>query len=153
MTYVVGDEVDVHLDSILDREEDKVYKAYPDPLTHAGPWTIGRGHTGPEVHEGLVWDDNQIEFAYQLDKAAAWQGCYDHLGPWFGKLNAPRRVVLVAMCFQLGIGGLLEFKNTLASVRDERYANAAEGMRASLWGRQTRARANRMASIMDTGVW
>ena len=26
--------------------------AYPDPATGGDPWTIGVGHTGPEVHEG-----------------------------------------------------------------------------------------------------
>lgn len=25
-------------------------KAYPDPATHGPPWTIGIGHTGPDVH-------------------------------------------------------------------------------------------------------
>lgn len=29
--------------------------AYPDPATGGAPWTIGWGHTGPEVVKGLVW--------------------------------------------------------------------------------------------------
>lgn len=29
-------------------------KAYPDPATGAEPWTIGYGHTGPEVKKGMV---------------------------------------------------------------------------------------------------
>lgn len=29
-------------------------KAYPDPGTGGDPWTIGYGHTGPEVQSGLV---------------------------------------------------------------------------------------------------
>jgi lysozyme len=29
-------------------------KAYPDPGTGAHPWTIGYGHTGPEVAKGLT---------------------------------------------------------------------------------------------------
>src|SRR5690625_2307834 len=35
-------------------------KAYRDPV---GVWTIGYGHTGPEVHEGLVWSHAQAEKA------------------------------------------------------------------------------------------
>lgn len=31
-----------------------VAKAYPDPATGGAPWTIGWGHTGPEVKPGLV---------------------------------------------------------------------------------------------------
>jgi lysozyme len=29
-------------------------EAYPDPGTGGDPWTIGYGHTGPDVHKGLV---------------------------------------------------------------------------------------------------
>ena len=35
--------------------EGREYKAYPDPGSKDGkPWTIGIGHTGAEVVEGLV---------------------------------------------------------------------------------------------------
>lgn len=34
------------------------YKAYRDT---GGVWTIGVGHTGPEVHKGLVVDKNQVD--------------------------------------------------------------------------------------------
>ncbi len=32
-----------------------------------GVWTIGYGHTGPEVHEGLVWTQQQAETALAND--------------------------------------------------------------------------------------
>lgn len=32
-----------------------------------GRWTIGYGHTGPEVHEGLVWTERQAETALAND--------------------------------------------------------------------------------------
>jgi lysozyme len=32
-----------------------------------GRWTIGYGHTGPEVHEGLVWTETQAENALAND--------------------------------------------------------------------------------------
>ena len=32
-----------------------------------GIWTIGVGHTGPEVHEGLVWTTEQVSQALQED--------------------------------------------------------------------------------------
>src|ERR1700677_605259 len=32
-----------------------------------GVWTIGVGHTGPEVVEGLVWTDDQCEAQYEDD--------------------------------------------------------------------------------------
>lgn len=39
-------------------------KAYRDTK---GIWTIGVGHTGPEVHEGLVWTEDQCREAFRRD--------------------------------------------------------------------------------------
>jgi lysozyme len=127
-------------------------EAYPDPLTGGAPWTIGVGHTGPEVHPGLTWTDEQIGKALDEDIAEVDGQCRWHF-PWFEHLSAPRQAVIVGMAFQIGFAGLLKFKNTLASVRDERYANAAEGMRQSLWAKQTPKRARRLAHQMETGEW
>jgi len=44
--------------------EGRKYQAYQDSR---GTWTIGVGHTGPEVHEGLVWTDAQIDSAFLAD--------------------------------------------------------------------------------------
>ena len=35
--------------------------AYPDPGTGGDPWTIGYGHTGPEVHSGMTITQEQAE--------------------------------------------------------------------------------------------
>jgi lysozyme len=42
--------------------------AYQDS---AGVWTIGWGHTGPEVHEGLVWTQAQADAQLLKDMALA----------------------------------------------------------------------------------
>lgn len=43
-------------------------KAYPDPGSKTGePWTIGWGHTGPEVKPGLVWTQQQADDAFVED--------------------------------------------------------------------------------------
>lgn len=56
---------------LLFLREGKRNKAYPDS---GGIWTIGIGHTGPEVHEGLVWTDEQVAAAFNKD--SAWvKGC------------------------------------------------------------------------------
>ncbi len=47
--------------------EGDVLRAYPDPLSHGDPWTIGYGHTGPDVHSGLVWTQAQAEAALHSD--------------------------------------------------------------------------------------
>jgi len=41
--------------------------AYPDPGTGSIPWTIGYGHTGPEVHPGMVIDHAKAEDYLKLD--------------------------------------------------------------------------------------
>lgn len=52
---------------LLIEREGRRNHAYPDPGTGGAPWTIGVGHTGPEVHPGLYWDDAQIEWALTHD--------------------------------------------------------------------------------------
>lgn|SRR3990167_270480 len=44
--------------------EGKRNKAYKDTK---GIWTIGVGHTGPEVHEFLAWTEGQIQAALRND--------------------------------------------------------------------------------------
>lgn len=48
---------------LIDREGRRK-KAYKDSK---GIWTIGVGHTGPHVCEGLAWTDQQIEDAFADD--------------------------------------------------------------------------------------
>ncbi|AOP98032.1 lysozyme [Enterobacter roggenkampii] len=43
-------------------------QSYPDPGSLDGnPWTIGWGHTGPEVIPGLVWTQEQADKAFLND--------------------------------------------------------------------------------------
>ena len=43
-------------------------EAYPDPGSVNGePWTIGWGHTGPEVRKGLKWTQAQADAAFVED--------------------------------------------------------------------------------------
>jgi lysozyme len=41
--------------AVLKYFENCSLSAYPDPATGGAPWTIGWGHTGPDVVPGLVW--------------------------------------------------------------------------------------------------
>jgi lysozyme len=47
--------------------EGEVYRAYPDS---GGVWTICKGHTGPEVHAGLVASKAQCAAWYRGDMTA-----------------------------------------------------------------------------------
>ena len=47
--------------------KDGRYEAYPDPGTGGKPWTIGWGHTGPEVKPGLIWTQAQCDQQLEAD--------------------------------------------------------------------------------------
>lgn len=51
--------------AMLHHVEQLRLKAYPDPATGGAPWTIGYGHTGPDVYPGLVWTPEQAEAAFE----------------------------------------------------------------------------------------
>lgn len=149
--------VDPQLVADLKRDEGLRLEAYPDPLSGGDPWTIGYGHTGPEVRQGVVWTEAQAEAALIADieehnaKLAA-------ALPWIDRLDPARRRVLQNMAFNLGVGapggkrGLLGFKNTLGMIERGEYAKAADGMLASLWAKQVKGRAVRLANTMRTGT-
>jgi lysozyme len=46
-------------------------RAYPDPGTGGDPWTIGYGHTGPDVRPGIVFTQAQAEAALRSDLRGA----------------------------------------------------------------------------------
>lgn len=149
-------DVDPQLIADLKRDEGLRLEAYPDPISGHEPWTIGYGHTGPEVHQGLVWTLEQAEVALQNDAA---HHCAELAAalPWTESLDAARRRALQNMAFNLGLGqpggrkGLLGFKNTLGMIQRGEYERAADAMLKSLWAKQVGQRAVRLSSIMRTG--
>lgn len=71
--------------------------------------------------------------------------------PFWNLLNPVRQAVLISMAFQMGVPGLLAFRNTLKAVREERWNDAAASMNSSKWASQTPLRASRLAEAMRTG--
>jgi lysozyme len=138
------------IDKLIRVEEGREHEAYCDPLTHAEPWTIGEGHTGREVHKGLVWTDAQIDAAKAADIATATRAAF-HNCPWIASINEVRQAVVIAMFFQLGEARTLKFVHTLGAMRDQRWNDAAGGMRDSAWAKQTPKRVERMARALETG--
>jgi len=65
--------------------------------------------------------------------------------------NDARRDVLISMAYQMGAGGLVGFKNTLAMMAAGNFSGAADGMLNSLWAKQTPARAKRQSDVMRSG--
>lgn len=125
--------------------------AYPDPLSGGAPFTIGYGHTGREVHPGLVWTPTQCQTALRTDVAAVTTGLTTAIS-WIGKVDDVREDVLVDMAFNLGIHGLLEFDTFLLLVKEGSYSHAALDMMGTAWAHQVGHRADRLSQQMAKGV-
>ncbi len=165
--------------SDLDRHEGFREFAYPDPLSKLGrryrgkdwpwgfvparellaripnakdadgaPWTYGFGFThcvtpDSRIHripaermlESLI-----LEMQYALTSKL----------PWYPTSTYVTKTVLTNMAFNLGIGGLLKFKNTLAFIKAKAHEQAARNMELSLWYTQVGSRAKELVQRMKT---
>ncbi len=140
--YLVGD---------LKLEEGLRLEAYPDPSSGAEPFTIGYGHTGPEVHLGLLWTEDQAATALASDIG---QTCaqLDVLMPWWRTLNDARQDCFADMAFNLGAHGLLTFTTYLGFVKAGQYDAAADDLATTAWAREVGHRADRIAEQMRLGT-
>jgi len=138
----------VNLKEQLIREEGSIPHAYQD---HLGYWTIGVGRLIDKRKGGKLSPD-EIDYLLQNDIKKVSAQVLEAL-PWVNTMNEARQAVVFGMAFQMGLRGLLGFTSTLGAMRDGHYAHAAEGMRQSLWGKQTPGRVRRMAHQMETGEW
>lgn len=73
--------------------------------------------------------------------------------PWFDSLNEVRQAVVLDMAYNMGLGTLKQFRNTLAYIQEGNYTNAARNMLMSKWAGQVKGRAKRLARMMETGLW
>ena len=68
--------------------------------------------------------------------------------PWLTYAPMDIQDALCEMAYQMGVAGLLGFKNTLALIEAGRYSDAAENMLKSKWAKQTPKRANEIANLV-----
>lgn len=137
----------------LHRDEGEVkdggkHVVYEDHLGYA---TLGYGRLVDHRRGGGITDE---EADYLL--ANDIQNRKEQLSyrlPWFGKLNEARQGALINMAFQLGVNGLLAFKQTLALLQAGKYQEAARECLRSNWANQTPQRAQRVAKQIETGKW
>ncbi|PKN78198.1 MAG: lysozyme [Candidatus Cloacimonetes bacterium HGW-Cloacimonetes-1] len=126
------------------RHEGLKLKPYRCP---AGKLTIGVGRNleecGISQKEAFVLMENDI-----LHCESELLG---HIPIAYSGLNETRKSVLLNMCFNLGISGLLEFKNTLAFIGAGDFERAANNMLASRWAKQVGRRAIELSEMMRKG--
>ena len=124
--------------------EGLVLKPYRDTM---GKLTIGVGRNLDD--RGITMEEAMYLLGHDIvDHTAP----LDIHIPWWRTLSEPRQRVLADMSFNLGVVGLLNFRNTLAAVQRGDYAQAASGMRYSRWYSQVGNRAKRLVRMMETGL-
>ena len=131
------------LQALLQHHEGLRLKPYTDTTGHL---TIGYGRNLTDV--GISLDEARM--LLRADLAYAEHQVLEAF-PWAEYLDPVRQAVLVDMCFNLGIGRLEGFRNTLSAIKAGDYAAAAEGMLASKWATQVGQRAHRLAKMMREG--
>jgi lysozyme len=125
---------------------DEGWRTYPYKDT-VGKQTIGYGRNLDDVGISPAEGD----FLLANDIKAATVALESHF-PWVMGLDSVRQGVLLNMVFNIGIGGLAGFKETLAKVEAGDYAGAAQ-MLSSKWAQQVGHRAVRLALQMQSGEW
>ena len=111
-----------------------------------GHLTIGYGRNlddkGITVQEANFMLDNDIaEKAEEVRRYI----------PWSRDLTRARQDVLIMMCFNLGIHGLLAFRNFLRALKRGDYKEAASHGLDSKWARQVGRRAEHLMKVIEHG--
>jgi len=83
------------------------------------------------------------------------QGCinalHKNIPDVMAALTPNRQIVLINMCYNLGIQGLLAFKKTLQLIKQGSYHAASLEMLKSKWAVQVGHRANELSEMMRAG--
>lgn len=139
----------------LKRHEGLRLEAYKDT---EGVLTIGWGHNcvanpvpGVEQEGDVISRGSAENLLYQDLKRLARE--LDDKLPWWRELDEPRQGVILNMAFNLGVGGLIDFKLALRAMRIGDYARAGTEMLDSKWAGQVRGRAAELARQMVLGCW
>lgn len=141
------------LRKLLELHEGRVPHAYQDSL---GYLTIGVGHLIDKRRGGRL-PDHIVEALLEWDLYENTRALDTEL-PWAKNLSEVRYAVLLDMRFNLGPepfdgDGIKDWPIFLRQVRDGQYRAAAQNMRATLWAKQVKGRAERLATMMETDQW
>jgi len=124
----------------ITRHEGSRLNMYQDTL---GIWTIGVGHNiqekgiSPAVME-LMLDEDIEEAIVELKRSVS----------FFSKMPEQVQEALVNLSFNMGIPRLMQFKKTLAYLRDGDFEAAADELLDSRYAEQVGRRADEVADMI-----
>ena len=113
----------------------------------AGNLTIGIGRNLDD--RGISRKEAYAMLERDIQDCEQW--LIDKIPDIYNNLDEVRQSVLLNMCFNLGIKGLLGFKNTLSFIAAGDWERAANGMLASKWAKQVGMRAIELSELMRKG--
>lgn len=117
-------------------------------LEEGEPWTYGFGFTHgvtPDSRISRIAAERMLEdLILKMDALLAQKL------PWYTEASFVTRTILINMGFNMGVAGLLGFRNTLEFVKAKQYTQAARNMTLSLWYAQTGSRAKKLVKRMET---
>ena len=132
-----------YLEKQLIRHEGMRTKPYTDTV---GKLTIGVGRNLTDV--GLSEEEAMVLLKNDINKVS--NDLTDYLG-WWNTLDESRRIVLMNLCFNLGITRLLGFRKFLLALQNGNYQEATNELINSAWHVQVKGRALELEHIMLTG--
>jgi lysozyme len=131
------------VEQLIDHEGERLFP-YSDTV---GKLTIGVGRNLTDV--GISKEESRLLLYNDIEKVV---DGLDAALPWWDSLSEARQRVLADMAFNLGLKGLLGFKNTLALIQAGDYDEAADNMLLSKWATQVGRRAQTLAGLMRRGI-
>ena len=127
---------------MLKRHEGLRLKPYQDTI---GKLTIGYGRNLDD--RGISKEEAEYLLKNDISRVMSEvRGSID----FFDNLNEARQNVLLDMCFNMGLAGLLGFQKMLKSLNEGNYAKAAEEMLNSKWASQVGNRAKELAKMVKS---
>jgi lysozyme len=122
-------------------------KAYKDT---EGWWTIGYGHFLGQtpIPQEITMEQAMTLLMGDVNHAIINAKSFS----WFYTLSENRKNVIVNMLFNLGMSRFSGFKKMIALVDSRQYKEAAIEMMDSKWAEQVKARAARLAYMMQLDV-
>lgn len=113
--------------------------------------TILSRQVGRQVNGSITQSEATTLFTQDLNKVRSEIRKNAFTAPVYAKINRSRQMALENMAFQMGTGGVANFKTMLSQMAAGKWAEAASSAKQSLWARQTPGRANRVALIIKNG--
>lgn len=162
------DDPDITPLEMLERDEGVKTKVYWDTIGYP---TVGIGHLiirektrdlnkigniltkelDRTIYNEITMDEVAILFSKDYINVLEGIQANTYIADIFRKVNKSRKLAIINMVFQLGIGGLSKFKNALESLDREDFKAAGQHLRDSLWYNQTLGRATRVIRVIETG--